>query len=342
MEEDLIRRKAELILGGWVKTPSDWRPPVRISRSTAGPGAGTRGLVFRFGGMRVKKPISNEVGEFELQPYDGGLRLLRDGEVFIDPVEIEPVIYHSPGQAFFNLDQRCDFRCLFCSSPSLGVEATKNLTPESITEMVVEASERDDFVSVALTSGVVGSVAATVERMVTTVSLIRERLPWVTIGVEPYLDSVDQIWDLRDAGADEMKINVETPDADIFAKTCPDLDYDNIHRMIEAAVEVFGRGKVSSNIIIGLGETDAQVLEEVRRLAEMGCAAGIRPLKVNDLNRTALENVLGTLEEVDADRLIRLAKGQKRILEENGLDSRTFSTMCFECGCCDLVPFRDF
>ncbi len=342
MEEDMIQRKAELILGGAVRVPQDWRPPVRISRSTAGPGAGTRGLVFRFSGMRVKKPISTDEGEFQLEPYEGGLRLLRDGEVFIEQVEIEPVIFHSPGQAFFNLDQRCDFRCLFCASPSLGVEATKNLTPESITDMVVEASERDDFVSVALTSGVVGSVAATVDKMVRTVSLIRERLPWVTIGVEPYVDNEDQIWELRDAGADEMKINVETPNAEIFAKVCPDLDYENIRRMIEAAVEIFGRGKVSSNIIIGLGETDEQVLEEVRRLAEIGCAAGIRPLKVNDINRSALEGVLGALKVVDADRLIRLAHGQKRILEENGLDTRTFSTMCFECGCCDLVPFRDF
>ncbi len=342
MEEDMIRRKAELILGGAVRTPQDWRPPVRISRSTAGPGAGTRGLVFRFSGMRVKKPISSEDGEFELQPYDGGLRILRDGEVFIDPVEIEPVIYHSPGQAFFNLDQRCDYHCLFCTSPSLGTEATKNLTPESISDMVAEASERDDFVSVALTSGVVGSVEATVERMVRTVSLIRERIPWVTIGVEPYVENEEQLWDLRDAGADEMKINIETPDADIFAKVCPELDHANIHRMIEAAVDIFGRGKVSSNIIIGLGESDEQVIEEVRRLADIGCAAGLRPLKVNDSNRSVLENALGTLNDVDADRLIRLGREQKSILEEHGLDTRTYSTMCFECGCCDLVPFKDF
>lgn len=342
MEEDLIRRKAELILGGAVKVPRDWRSPVRISRSTAGPGAGSRGLVFRFSGMRVKKPISTDEGEFHLEPYEGGLRLLREGEVFLDPVDIEPVIYHSPGQAFFNLDQRCDFRCLFCASPNLGVDATKGLTPESITEMVVEASQREDFVSVALTSGVVGGIAETVERMARTVEMIRARLPWVTIGVEPYVDDEEQLWRLRDAGADEMKLNIETPDPDIFAKTCPDLDYEAIHRMIGAAVEIFGIGKVSSNIIIGLGETDEQVAEGIQRLASLGCAAGIRPLKVNDINRTALEEVLGPLPEVGPERLIRLAKVQKAILEENGLDSRTFSTMCFECGCCDLVPFRDF
>ncbi len=342
MEEDLIRRKAELILGGEVRVPSGHRLPVRISRSTAGPGAGSRGIVLSFHGMRVKKPICTEGGDFELVPVEDGLRLDRGGEPFIERVDLEPVIYHSPGQAFFNLDQRCEFHCLFCTSPSLGVEATKGLTPESIAEMVAEAAEREDFVSAALTSGVAGGIGETVERMARTVELIKGKVPWATVGTEPYVDSEEQLLRLRDAGADEMKINIETSDESIFRKVCPDLDRDLLHRMIEAAVDIFGRGKVSSNIIIGLGESDGSVVEEMERLAAMGCAPGLRPLKVNDSNHGPLEEALGPLPELDADRLLRLSREQKRVMDAHGLDSRTFSTMCFECGCCDLVPFRDF
>ena len=102
MEEDLIARKAELILGGPVRIPEGFEPPSRISRSTAGPGAGYGSLVFSFGGFRVKKPISSDRGDFELVAGDGGLSMTRGGEPFLDRVEIVPIVYHCPGQAFFN------------------------------------------------------------------------------------------------------------------------------------------------------------------------------------------------------------------------------------------------
>jgi biotin synthase-related radical SAM superfamily protein len=106
-------------------------------------------------------------------------------------------------------------------------------------------------------------------------------------------------------------------------------------------VKVFGKGKVSSNIIIGMGESDRNVIEGVERLAEMGVLATLRPLRLNDLNRREMEAALGHLEPVSEERLVRLALEQKRILEENGLSTLTFDTMCSACTCCDLVPFRD-
>ena len=121
MEEDLILAKATLATGGAVLIPKDYRVPVRISRSTAGPGAGARSVVFSFGGMRVKKPISTESGEFAFDPENRTLS--KDGKVLAKDVTIIPVGFHCPEQAFFNLDQRCMFDCLFCSSPLLERDA---------------------------------------------------------------------------------------------------------------------------------------------------------------------------------------------------------------------------
>ena len=42
------------------------------------------------------------------------------------------------------------------------------------------------------------------------------------------------------------------------------------------------------------------------------------------------------------DRAVRLAEIQKAAMKRHGLTTETSVTMCFECGCCDLVPFRDF
>jgi tRNA A37 methylthiotransferase MiaB len=338
MEEDLIRKKARLILGGDVILPPGFRMPHRISLSTAGPGAGKRSAVFSFGGMRVKKGISHDSGDFELVNENGSLSLTMHGEPFIDAVEIRPVVFHSPEQAFFNLDQRCKYNCRFCTSPLLKGDVAKSLTDEKIVDMIRNAMKEQNVVSIALTSGVAGSVSESVDRMVSCVRTIRKNFPNIPIGVEPYVDSVDQIAALKDAGADEMKINLETPRKDIFEQICPELDRSKIFDMIVSSVNIFGRGKVTTNLIFGIGETDGDLEECMRSLASSGCAPCLRAVRINDINR---ENMKDIAYEVNEERMIRLARLQKRILEEHGLTTHTFKTMCFECGCCDLVPFRD-
>ena len=100
-----VDKKAELILGGPVLIPSIGELPVRPSRSTAGPGAGSVGIVLSFQGLRVKKAISREKGGFELVPKEGNKFLLRkNGNVFIEELDILPVVFHAHDQAFFDLD----------------------------------------------------------------------------------------------------------------------------------------------------------------------------------------------------------------------------------------------
>lgn len=340
MEEDLIRKKTQLILGGDVLLPNGYRMPFRISRSTAGPGAGKRSTVFAFGGMRVKKGISHEQGEFELIDNGGKLSMTRHGEPFLDAVEIRPVVFHSPEQAFFNLDHRCMFSCKFCTSPHLKGDLTKTLTDEKIVRMIKDSMREQRIVSVSLTSGVAGSVQETVERMASCVRAVRKEFPDIPIGVEPYVDSEDQIRALKDAGADEIKINLETPRRDIFEKVCPDLSYNNVTDMLTASVKIFGRGKVTSNLIFGLGETDDDLRTCMGTLASFGCVPGLRAIRMNSVNKDGLLSA-GIEVGISEERAIRLARMQKEILEKHGLTTRTFRTMCFECGCCDLVPFRD-
>jgi len=338
MEKDLIT-KAEFILGGEVLLPKTYKPPFRLSRSTAGPGAGGSSMVFAFNGMRVKKTVSYENGDFELRVSDTQLDIFRNGKLFLENVEVQPVIFHSPCHAFFNLDQNCMFRCIYCASPLLEKDITKNLTDEKIVEMVrtVESETNE----IALTSGVVGSVQDTVERMASCVKALRTAFPNKTIGVEPYVDRKEQIDLLKSSGADEIKLNRECARHDIFDIACPDLDYDGTLEMLRYAVSVFGKGRVASNIIYGLGESDNDVIKEMERLASMGVIPGLRALKISPKNKEKLTRSLGNITPVSKERMILLAKEQKRILLNNGLTTETFRTMCFECQCCDIVPFKD-
>lgn len=339
MEEGLVRKKAELILGGDVRIPDGFRIPFRISKSTAGPGAGKRGVVFAFGGTRVKKGIVSTGGDFELVVKDDGLSLNRDGALFIDDVTLEPVVFHAPGQAFFNMDNRCIFRCVYCKSPNL--ENGSRVSGETMASMIRGLPDGADVGGIAITSGVFGSVEDTVKDMIDCVSVLRKEFPDLPIGVEPYVTDKSQIEAFRDAGVTEMKINVEAARRDVFDRACPGLDQDIILKMLEHSVSVFGRGKVSSNIIIGLGETDEDVEAMMEGLCKMGVVPGLRPLKAGPEELVRISDAVNAPAGVDAERMIRLAETQKRILMRHGLDISGFRTMCFACGCCDLVPFRD-
>ena len=334
MEEDLILAKAVLVSGGAVRLPEGYRPPTRYSRSTAGPGAGKGSLAFSFHGMRIMKAISDD-GEFL---YDPDKRTLtRNGDVIADDVDIIQVGFHCPEQAFFNLDQRCRFNCLFCSSPLLKNDATRNVSGENIAKMIRES--RSQIRSIALTSGIRDSVSDSAERMIDCVSYLRKEFPDMPIGVEPYVDDIQQIDRLREAGATEIKINLETATDGLFKTVCPMLDRDNIFKMLAHSVGSFGKGKVSSNIIVGLGETDDDMKEIIERLCSMSVTPTIRGLRINDDVKGALSKE-GINEQPSPDRLVRLAKLQKEIMGRYGLGN-SFETMCIRCTCCDLVPFID-
>ncbi len=341
--EEALKRKAILTLGGPVKLPEGFELPCRISNSTAGPGAGFGSAVFSFDGYRVKKSISYDSGEFELVVGKRGkLSLTRRGKQFITRVEIVPVVRHCPEQAFFNLDPRCIYGCAYCTSPVLDPSMDKHLSTDSIMEMMEESESQYDVKAVSLTSGVVGDVDSTVARFIDVVKSVRSKYPDMPIGVEPYVSSREHIQMLKDAGADEIKLNLETPRRDIFSKACPDLNFDDIWALLADAVDIFGRGRVISNIIYGMGETDADLDMAMERMCRMGVLPGLRALRVNDLNRTRLVKAGIRSEPVSPERALRLAEMQKRVMNRHGLTTETSITMCFECKCCDIVPFRDF
>ena len=181
----------------------------------------------------------------------------------------------------------------------------------------------------------------TVKRMAGLVRRVRSELPEAPIGVEPYTTRPDEIDMLRESGADEIKLNIETYDRDLFEKVCGDMDLDHILHAVNHAGEVFGRNRVCSNIIYGLGETDENVLRGVKVLANMGAVATLRALRTDETNVAVLEECLGRLEPVTAERMLMLAREEKTILHRHGLSPLKFRTMCHACLCCDIVPFWD-
>jgi biotin synthase-related radical SAM superfamily protein len=346
-EEDnataILRKKAELICAGRIYVPDTIELPYALSSSTAGPGAGGKALALGIGGMRLKLGITrDESAEFSLAKGHEGYRIMRGRDVFIDGVTMIPTLLHAPNQAFVNLYDDCVYNCAFCPTPVLDESQKKNRDVKEAVKLIIEAAESPEFQSVALTSGVLGSPKRTLDDMIAVVEKVKRELPDVEIGVEPYVDNKEDLKRLHDAGATELKINIESYNEDIFNKICPDLDYALILDMLAEGVKVFGPGKVATNIIIGLGETDENVLEGLEHLAGLGVVPGLRVLRLNDLNRERIRLALGhDAEEVSSERLLTLALAHKAILEKHGLSAHSFKTMCHECGCCDIVPGKD-
>jgi len=336
------RKKAQLIVEGQVHVPKGTHLPVFPIRSSGGPTSSRPHIVLSFGpeNTRVKVAMGPEGSRFELRkgPKDRFI-VLDNGRVFLRSVKVIPAVMHAPGQAFVNIDPTCDRGCLFCSADE---ERPIEWPAERWVKTIVNRYKDGLFEAVAITAGVPRGPKAMVERMIAVVAGVREALPHIPIGIEPNAVPLEALEMLRAAGADELKVNVQTATPKAFAIMCPRLDRKDIFRCLRQGVDVFGPGNVCSNIIIGLGETDGQVLKLVERLAKMGVVANIRALRINDSNVRRLEKTLGKKVGIkDPSRIEKLVVSQQKIFKRHGLDPRAFRTMCHRCACCDLTIGAD-
>jgi len=337
-----LQIKAKLLESGKIFIPSSISMPCFPSRSTAGPDAGMQCFTFQLNDSRIKLEVTDDAqSRFHLSEYNGALTIF-EGQEVLSEVKVLPTLAHSPNQAFINLGDKCIHECGFCVVPHMEKDVVKDMGPERALRIINIAANYPGFEAAALTSGVIGSASETNRRMAEVVQAIRDQYPQLPIGVEAYFEEMGDIRRMKDAGADEIKVNIETWPEAIFDKVCPTRDRDAILEGLGKAVEVFGNGKVASNIIIGLGETDEEVQEGVTALAAMGVLANLRGLRVNSINKDSLKRSLGAVpERVSAERLIKLARMQKAIFEDHGLTTLDFNTMCYSCQCCDIVPMKD-
>jgi biotin synthase-related radical SAM superfamily protein len=295
-----------------------------LAVSVAGPGAGGEGSVFfALGNRRVRIPVGGE-GDLVLEHRGKGSVVLRLGGELIEG-RLEPIALHCPRQAYITVSGGCIYRCRYCRVPALG---GRRKSVEEIREMVESVRDRIDAISI--TSGVAHD---TEEEEKYVISVIRALKPFsVPIGVSiyPVPGTPDR---LLAEGVAEVKFNVEAANDEIFRTMCPGLDRQEIIRVLARSVELFGRNRVYSNVIIGLGETDREMEDCIRELTSMGVIPVLRPL-----------NPAGELDgwpRPSAERLLRLFRAHSRILTEAGLDPCSAVSMCSACTGCDLAPGRD-
>ena len=305
------------------------RETVKTTTPSAGPGAGLESFFIKSGGHRVRLSI-NKNSPLKVVRCCSDVVVIKDGKPIVTG-QLEPALSHCPDQAYLTISGRCIYDCKFCPVPKLNGDVK---VPDEILDLVEEAKRTGRLRAISLTSGVEKSPEEEVRKAVSIVLALRARYD-LPIGVSVYPTDTSSE-ELKDAGATEIKYNVETMDPEIFSRTCPGLSLEYVLKSLEKAVKIFGKNRVSSNFILGLGESDECVLAGVARLAEMGVIPILRPISPHPLRKGEVK-----VERPSAERLLRLARATGKALEDNDLRADLAETMCLPCTGCDIASHRD-
>ncbi|MGH8930544.1 MAG: MSMEG_0568 family radical SAM protein [Egibacteraceae bacterium] len=274
-------------------------------RSGAGPADAGMILVD---GVPVSFPFISEYASsspFVLRETEDGWVILREGvEVATAAVPPRPRFYDlctADGIpywkiALLHLDslastvvQTCAYwgnadQCHFCAiEVSLDAGATIPVKrPEQLAEVAVAAQDLDEVADVTLTTGSTRSPdrgALYIGRCAEAIKAVTG-LP-VQVQFEPpedlsVLDRVAQL------GVDVLGMHVESFDQDVLARIAPAkarTGVEGYFRAWERAVELFGRGQVTTYVILGMGEDPAVTIECCRRAVDLGVYPFMVPLR---------------------------------------------------------------
>lgn len=321
--------KADLLSIGSVQVDPALLSAQMGSRATAGPGAGGASIFIRSGDRRVRLAI-NKLSPLRAVQEDENVVLIKGDDVIARGV-LEHPLCHCPEQAYITLSEKCIYDCQFCPVPKMqgGIKDSKK-----VHQMVAEAYATGELKAISLTSGIAVSPEKEVRRMVDIVKQLKREydLP-VGVSVYPTKNSSERLYA---AGACEVKYNVETMDPELFRRVCPDLSLNIVLDSLENAVDHFGRNRVSSNFIIGLGEDDETVRKGLKQLTGRCVIPILRPISPHPLRKDAIN-----IHRPDAARLLRLGAMLREMLDRQCLCAEKSLTMCLLCTGCDLTPHRD-
>ena len=320
-------------------------------------GAGPSDLGFMWvRGLPITVPMHGEVASrspYTLRITDAGGELWC-GDDLVGPAVLppRPKIYDMVTKdgipywkiALLHLDsiastvvQKCIYwgtheQCHFC-----GIELTRGertipvKTPEQLAEVAAAAKEHDGAVDVTLTTGSVNRTDRGALYISKCASAIKDAcgLP-VQVQFEPP-DDLSVLDEVHRAGVDAVGIHLETFDPEVLARIAPGkaaLGMEGYFRTWERAVEVFGRGSVTTYVILGMGERPELIEDGCRRAIEMGVYPFVVPLKT----------VAGTLLEdatpPDPDYVASIYKSVSAMLADHGMDHMDAKAGCARCQAC--------
>jgi radical SAM protein (TIGR04043 family) len=232
-------------------------------------------------------------------------------------------------------EQRCRF-CTIEESLRAGV-TTAVKSPDQLAEVAEAAVRLDGVRQMVLTTGTTAGPdrgARHLERCVRAIHAAVPALP-IQVQLEPPAD-LSVLTDLHRAGAAAVGIHVESLDDGVRRRWMPGKATVPMSAYLAAwdeAVRVFGRNRVSTYLLIGLGEDPDELVAGAAALVEMGVYPFVVPFRP----------MVGTLARRDgvgapAPALVREVTDRvAALLRAAGMSGVDQQAGCAACGACGVL-----
>ncbi|MFD5750484.1 MSMEG_0568 family radical SAM protein [Streptomyces sp. NPDC127033] len=230
-------------------------------------------------------------------------------------------------------------RCRFCTiEESLRADATVAAkTPAQLAEVAEAAVRLDGIRQMVMTTGTTTGPDRGARVLVRSVRAVLAAVPDLPIQVqcEPPAD-LGWIRALHDAGATAIGIHVESLDEEVRRRwmpgksTVPMAEYEAAW---DEAVRVFGRNRVSTYLLVGLGEDPDELIAGAGSLIERGVYPFVVPFRPMSGTLAARDGVAAP----DAELLRRVTEGVAAKLRAAGMTGADQGAGCAACGACSVL-----
>ena len=230
-------------------------------------------------------------------------------------------------------------RCRFCAiEASLEAGATTRVkTPAQLAEVAEAAVRLDGVRQVVLTTGTTATPDRGARYLARCVRAIVDAVPGLPVQVqcEPP-DDLAVLAELEAAGATAVGIHVESLDDEVRRRWMPGkaaVPMAAYEAAWDEAVRVFGRNRVSTYVLVGLGEDPDELVAGCARLIERGVYPFVVPFR-------PLAGTLAAADPAPPPELLadvtRQVGADLAAADMRGADQ---GAGCAACGACSALPF---
>lgn len=142
---------------------------------------------------------------------------------------------------------------------------------------------------------------------------------------------LNKLFEMKEAGVDVAIMNLEIANDELRKKICPgksQISYEHYYKAFEKAVEVFGKGQVSSVLIAGI-QPKEDIMKECEKMAALGVFPTVMPIRPLDNAPVDIST------RCSSSDLIEIATHLSELLVKYDLDFKK-QEGCTKCGGCSI------
>ncbi len=290
-----------------------------------------------------KKSIWLYDNEFELQVVpipQFYSKINRDGVLFR-----QIALLHGQDCLATTVYQSCRYwtsgtQCKFCTIPNsyLRGDTLLEKTPKQIAEVLEKALAEGVVQDLLLTTGTPNKDDVGIDNLVSITKAVRHvsSLP-IAVQFEPPMND-NEMLNLKQAGVNSVGIHIESMDDEIRRDICPGKhSYATYERYLQSwkrAIEIFGKGNVTTFVLYGLGEDEELTLRKCAEITNLGVLPIVTPVRPAQGSQLAnsVPTYIGNL-----DGAVSFFESLGKILFSNNLEPSKTIAGCSRCGACTPI-----